>query len=59
MHVKKFEKWNNFIGLIAFLIALTTYSLTDKETFKVPSYNHHEASILKPKNVETARKTES
>ena len=32
MHVKKFEKWNNFIGLIAFLIALTTYSLTVEPT---------------------------
>ena len=32
MHVKKFEKWNNFIGLFAFLIALTTYSLTVEPT---------------------------
>ena len=32
MHIKKFEKWNNFIGLFAFLIALTTYSLTVEPT---------------------------
>ena len=32
MHIKKFEKWNSLIGLIAFLIALTTYSLTVEPT---------------------------
>ena len=32
MNIKKFEKWNSFIGLIAFLIAFTTYFLTVEPT---------------------------